>query len=143
MEPTVFWSSPESVSDVKYCVVLSKENNEILTLRVGDFIKYRGRETGVRIDGFSSKGSDERGPIGFFYTPWRVAEQRWANPIFTLRGNSRHIIAYPVGNMHYGEHIDWSTVELLNGGICPTAVAAAVPAVSSPVAVAVNAETQL
>ena len=127
MEPTVFWAEPNSVSNIKYNVILTKENNETLTLRVGDFIKFRGRDSGVRIDGFSSKDSDTRGPIGFFYSPWRVAEQRWATPVFTLRGNSRHIIAYPVGNPHYGEHIDWSTVELLNGGVCPTPAPVAAP----------------
>jgi hypothetical protein len=113
---TIFWATPET----RDAVIITKENNETLTLRVGDFITYKGRENGVRIDGFSHKDSDTRGPIGFFYSPWRVNEQNWATPVFTLRGNSRHVIAYPVGNLHYGQHIDWETVEHRYGGICPT-----------------------
>ena len=89
-----------------------------MTLNVGDFITYEGRPDGVRIEQFTHKKSDPRGPIGFVYLPWR-AEGKWATPIFNLRGNPRHIIAYPVGIDNYGEHIDWNNVKLLNGGRCP------------------------
>lgn len=111
---TVFWTSLDSTRTI----TITKDNNEIVTLNVGDFITYEGRPDGVRIEEFTHKKTDPRGPIGMIYLPWR-AEGKWATPTFTLRGNPRHIIAYPVGIDNYGEHIDWNTVELVNGGICP------------------------
>jgi hypothetical protein len=35
------------------------------------------------------------------------------------KGNPYNIIAFPVGAPHWGEQIDWETVELKNGGTCP------------------------
>ena len=99
-------------------VILTKENNETVTLRVGDFITYEGRPDGVRIEGFTGERT-EQGPIGMTYLPWRKEESRWATVVYSLRGNMRHIIAHPCGTMKYGEHIIWDTVELLNGGVCP------------------------
>jgi len=91
-------------------VLLVKKCNERITISVGDFITYEGRPDGVRVESFTS-AKDEDGPIGMIYLPWRAGiPGRWATPIFTLRGNPRHIIAMPYGIRHYGEHIDWETV---------------------------------
>jgi hypothetical protein len=90
---------------------LKKESGEKIELCVGTLIRYRGRPGGVKITGFSSKESDTRGPIGLYYLPWRG--NRWAEIAWTLRGNARHLIAFPVGAPHFGQHIDWDTVELL------------------------------
>jgi len=112
---TVLWKNPGNHNTV----ILKKVNNETLTLSVGDFITYKGRPDGVRIDAFTSKESDPRGPIGLVYLPWRQDEQRWATYVWSLKGNPRHLIAFPVGEPHYGEQVDWDTVELLNEGKCP------------------------
>jgi len=83
---------------------------------VGDTITYEGRpeeEPLVVITEFT--GKDFNGPIGMSYLPWRSYKKCWATPAITLRGNPRHIICYPVGNRHYGIHIDWSTVQHLDG----------------------------
>ena len=92
--------------------ILTKESGEKIELSVGTLIKYRGRPGGVKITGFSSKGTDTRGPIGLYYLPWRG--DHWAEMEWTLRGNPRHLIAFPVGTPHFGQHIDWDTVELLS-----------------------------
>ena len=112
---TVFWTSLDSIRTI----TITKDNNEIMTLNVGDFITYEGRPDGVRIEQFTHKKSDPRGPIGLVYIPWRPLTNSWATPIFNLRGNPRHLIAYPVGIDNYGEHIDWNTIKLLNRGHCP------------------------
>ena len=107
-------------------VVLTKANNETITLRVGDFITYRGRPDGVRIEGFTGNINDE-GPMGMEYLPWRKSTQKWAELLWSLRGNVRHIIAFPCGMQHYGEQIEWLSVEHLNGGICPKALDVPLP----------------
>lgn len=112
----VLWDSNDTE---KTQVILTKENNETVTLCVGDFITYNGRPDGVRIEDFTGQRTDI-GPIGMTYLPWRKEKSRWATVIWSLRGNLRHIIAHPCGMMKYGEHIDWETVELLNDGVCPT-----------------------
>lgn len=111
----VLW---DTMSEDTTQVILTKENNETVTLRVGDFITYEGRPDGVRIEGFTGQRTEE-GPIGMTYLPWKKEESRWATVAWSLRGNVRHIIAHPCGMMKYGEHIVWDTVELLNGGVCP------------------------
>jgi len=95
--------------------VLRKVNGETILITVGTLLRYKGRPDGVKITGFSSKTSDKRGPLGLYYLPWRPADGCWAEEVWTIAGNTRHIIAYPVGTPHYGEHIDWNTVELLSG----------------------------
>jgi len=107
---SVLWETKES----KDSVILTKDNGDVLILKVGDFIVFAGRTEGVIIQGFSVsvKEIDTRGPIGMYYLPWRPAEKRWATPVWSiLKGNPRHIIAIPVGLQHYGEIINWNTVE--------------------------------
>ena len=91
---------------------LTKESGEKIELSVGTLVRYRGRPDGVKITGFSSKEEDQRGPIGLYYLPWRG--DHWAEVAWSLRGNPRHLIAFPVGSRHYGEQIEWNTVELLS-----------------------------
>lgn len=113
---TLLWKDPKDIT----VAILMKANNETVTLRVGDFITYAGRPDGVRIEGYTHKSSDPRGPIGLIYLPWRAAENRWATMEWSLKGNPRHLIAFPVGANHYGQHLDWETVTHMNGGICPS-----------------------
>lgn len=112
---TLLWKEPGNFDTA----ILTKKNNDILTLSVGDFITYEGRPEGVKITCFTRKDSDIRGPIGLCYLPWRPKETRWATEVWTLKGNARHLIAFPVGSRHFGEHCDWNTVELKDDGICP------------------------
>lgn len=116
---SLLWKDPND----KTCAILTK-SNETITLKVGDFITYKGRtegSEGVKIEEFTHKVSDNRGPIGLIYRPWRSKENRWATTAWSFKGNTRHLIAFPVGNVHYGQHVDWETVTHLNGGICPIA----------------------
>ena len=112
---SVYWKDPNDET----VAILTKESNEIITLRVGDFITYKRRPHGVKITGFISKQTDTRGPISLTYLPWCVNEKQWGPTVFTLKGNPYNIIAFPVGAPHWGEQIDWETVELKNGGTCP------------------------
>jgi hypothetical protein len=112
---TLLWKEPGNFDTA----ILTKKNNDILTLSVGDFITYEGRPEGVKITCFTRKDSDTRGPIGLCYLPWRPKETRWATEVWTLKGNPRHLIAFPVGLKHFGEQCDWNTVELKDDGICP------------------------
>jgi hypothetical protein len=102
----VFWKD-----DTMEVAVLTKKTGDKVEIGVGSILTYSGRPDGVKITGFTSKGSDTRGPIGLIYLPWRG--NRWATPVWTLSGNPRHLITFPVGSRHYGEHINWETVELL------------------------------
>ena len=108
----ILWAS-SSPDITKTSVTLIKTNNETMTLSVGDFITYKGRPDGVRIEEFTgSFDATKEGPIGMTYLPWRKQTQQWATLSWNImRGNIRHIIAYPCGMTHYGEHIDWNTVE--------------------------------
>ena len=81
-----------------------------MLFKIGDTITFNGRPNDsllVVITEFT--GYDPNGPIGMCYLPWRSDRNTWATAQISLRGNPRHIICYPVGNMHYGMHIDWST----------------------------------
>lgn len=104
--PEVLWSEPEKTA------ILTKTDGTTIELSVGTLITYKSRIGCVKITGFTSKNTDTRGPIGLIYLPWRG--DRWATIAWTFKGNPRHLIAYPVGIPHYGEIIDWDTVELLN-----------------------------
>jgi len=92
--------------------LLTKATGETLLLSVGDFITYEGRPHGVRIDSFTHK-YDQEGPIGFTYLPWRPEGRRWATFSFGIKGNDRHVIAYPCGMPHYGQHINMNSIEKL------------------------------
>jgi hypothetical protein len=113
-ETTVLWELADSTQSV----VLTKKNGEKLPLRVGDFITYDGRPDGVRITGFSGD-RDLAGPIGMFYTPWRKDQEKWAESKWCLKGDMRHIIAFPCGEQHWGEQLNWNTVALFLNGKCP------------------------
>ena len=78
------------------------------SLRVGDFITFASNPLGVRIDEFV--GKDPAGPMGMVYRPW--LGDKYADCNFGLRGNPCFIICYPAGLDHYGQHIDWETVEV-------------------------------
>ena len=107
----VLWLDTDDSHDTLYnAIILTKTDNETMILRIGDFITYNGRPDGVRIEEFTGGFDNSKGPIGMTYLPWRKEEQQWATPKWNLKGNIRHIIAYPCGIERYGEHIDWNTV---------------------------------
>jgi hypothetical protein len=112
--------------DVKpISIKLTKNNGDELILKVGQFIIYNGREYGVKIEEFTYNKDDD-GPIGMIYIPWRG--DKWADIVFSIsRGNLRHIICYPYGYIHYGIHIKWYTVELVNNGVCPSCMKSFTP----------------
>ena len=86
----VFWTNIESHDSVRF----TKENNEIMTLNIGDFITFEGMSGGVRIEQFTYKDSDKRGPIGLIYLPWIYEDQAWATEMWNPKGNPRHISRY-------------------------------------------------
>ncbi len=95
-------------------ILLVKTNGETLLLHEKDYIRYEGRELGVRIEKFAYSPSNV-GPIGFTYLPWRG--DRWATFAFSLaKGDVRRLICRPTGvkNGTWGEHIDWDSVELIS-----------------------------
>ena len=100
-------------------VLLIKSTGTELVLRVGDFIRYKGREYGVRVDYFTFDAATHGGPpIGMCYVPWRAAQGRWASPKWTLKGNMRHALTPSlVGRMAWGELIEWDSV--VRAGPCP------------------------
>ena len=105
----ITWLTPNDFTAVR----VERADDRDIILRVGDFIKYDIRPDGVRIESFTSKESDQRGPVGMTYLPWRTEENRWATPKVTMKGNYYFIICYPVGMPHYGTHINWESVERL------------------------------
>ena len=113
---SVHWIDPLNRNSV---ILTKTDGTTKIELNVGDCIKYSGpvgRPDGVKIISFRSKEFNSKpdvGPIGVIYLPWRKDQQRWASPAFSMKGDPRHIICYPVGLPHYGEHIDWDTVEII------------------------------
>jgi hypothetical protein len=89
-------------------------NNTHTIVHKGDFITYAERDgTGVLVEEFT--GSDLEGPIGLIYRPWRESENRWASIQYSIaHGNLRHLICYPIGTPHYGMHINWESVRVIN-----------------------------
>ena len=78
--------------------------------KIGDTITFEGRpEHSPQVVITEFTGYDLNGPLGMCYLPWRSDKNKWATEPVTIRGNTRHIICYPIGNMHYGLHIDWTT----------------------------------
>ena len=96
---TVWHNAPTSV-------LHTKRNGNKLILNVGDCILYEGRDLPVRIEKFTG----DKEVMGFIYLPWRG--ERWATPVFSMRGDARHMICYPWGLEHYGQHMNWESVEL-------------------------------
>lgn len=115
---TTQWINPTDNTSI----FLTKQDGTKLTLKVGDCITFRAfsdissRLDGVIITSFTSKdfkSNPNTGPIGMTYLPWRKDEKRWATASYGMRGDSRHVICYPTGTPHYGEHIEWDTVEII------------------------------
>jgi len=109
---TTVWANKTNA--IKH-VVLTKTNGEQVMFKEGDFITYVGRPDGVRIVEIVGKYSED-GPRGFKYLPWRVEENRWATPQWSMRGDPRYVICRPTGLPYFGQHIDWESVDL---GIMP------------------------
>jgi hypothetical protein len=99
-------------SDIEKTAILEKENGSKIEISVGTILTHPGRPLGIKITGFSQKLTDKRGPVGIYYLPWRG--NRWADVAWSIKGDPRHLIAFPVGTVHYGEQVDWETVELLD-----------------------------
>lgn len=102
-------NSSESFNTIWHEYPISIKLNNII-LNIGDCIIYKTRDLPVRIEKFVGK-EDESGPIGFEYLPWRG--ERWGTPTWGLRGNPRFIICIPTGLPHYGQHIEWDTVQIV------------------------------
>ena len=112
--PTVLWVDNKDYTKV----ILTKDTDETMIISIGDFITYKGRPDGVRVEGFTRKERDVEGPIGMTYLPWRKEQNKWATLSWSImRGNNRHLIAFPCGQAHWGEHIDWNTMS--HFGECP------------------------
>ncbi len=99
-------------------VILNLPNKDPQILKVGDFITHEGRQgTGVIILEFIGY-EHKSGPNGFIYIPWRDDPDRehgrWGSRVVSLRGDLRFVICPPVGLPHYGLHINWFTVEVIN-----------------------------
>ena len=90
-------------------ILLTKDDGTQVIIKTGDFIKFKTRELGVKITNIV--GKETSGPIGLEYLPWK--NDKWGDPVITLRGNAYFIICYPTGIPHYGQHIMWNTVEHL------------------------------
>jgi hypothetical protein len=93
------------------------------TFQKGTWVKLPGRNDKVIIDSIIVPYNNEDksrtpaisinvGPLGITYLPWRDDEKRFASMSYTMRGNQRFIICYPVGISHYGQHVDWDLVEI-------------------------------
>lgn len=98
---TTCWNTNNSI-------ILTKKNGTQLIINIGDCITHSLRDEPIRIDEFTG---DKNQLIGMIYLTWK--KTKWAEPRFTLRGNPRHIICVPDGMNHYGQHIDWNTIELV------------------------------
>jgi len=88
-------------------VLHTKRNGDTFILRVGDCITYKGRDLPVKVTRFTGKEE----VIGFCYLPWRGT--RWATPVYNFNGDVRHMICYPGGLEHCGQHMDWESVEIV------------------------------
>lgn len=99
----------------KNAFILHKTDKTQVIIKKGDWIKIPGRNDMVIIDNIlSSNNNLEKGPIGITYLPWRYEESRFATKSYTIKGNSRLIICYPSGLRHYGIHINWDMLELID-----------------------------
>jgi len=90
-------------------ILHTKRDGSTLIIKLGDCITHSRRELPIRVDRFTFVNDKE--VIGFEYLPWRGT--RWATPAFSIRGNPRHVICMPGGILHYGQHIEWDTVQVV------------------------------
>ena len=90
-------------------VILNVPNKNPQIVKVGNFITYEGQETGVLILEFIGY-EHKSGPNGFIYSPWRD----YPNREYRKWGDDRFVICPPNGLPHYGVHINWFTVEVIN-----------------------------
>jgi len=90
-------------------ILHTKRDGSKLIIKLGDCITHSRHELPIRVDRFTFVNDEE--VIGFEYLPWRGT--RWATPAFSMRGNPRHIICMPGGILHYGQHIEWDTVQVV------------------------------
>jgi len=88
----------------KSSILITKENSETLELSVGNFISSSTYPNGIKLEAFMWNPDNEEGPIGVRYIPWIPYEQRWDSLSWELNG---------------GNKVDWSTVQLINNGVCP------------------------
>jgi hypothetical protein len=90
-------------------ILHTKRDGSKLIIKLGDCITHSRHELPIRVDKFTFVNDKE--VIGFEYLPWRGT--RWGTPAFSMRGNPRHIICMPGGILHYGQHIEWDTVQVV------------------------------
>lgn len=107
MDTISLWLNDEEKSFFLYKNI---DDKHPLLLYPGICITWEGRDEYVKIVDVLGKES-EKGPRGFTYLPWRK-EGRWATQHVTLRGDSRFIVCYPSGTIHYGLHIPLDTIEV-------------------------------
>ena len=69
-----------------------------------------GRTDKYIVTNLFSLNQEDIGPNGMTYLPWRETEKRFAAIAWSMRGNSRFIVCYPMGRNTYGQHIDWDKV---------------------------------
>ena len=94
------------------------KNKQTYTLKIGDFVTWDERDdSGVIIIKFYGD-KETIGPIGFTFLPWRDepsrSNGRWATPAITLKGDPRFVICYPEGSNHFGLHLNWESLEIIN-----------------------------
>lgn len=109
MEIMITWTNPLRTDSI----IVKIGNKKSYTLAIGDCIRFFSIDSGVQITNFTGENS-EHGPIGFEYKIWNPLTNSFEIPIMTLRGNLNHIITYPYGCMHYGQHIIWPSVRKIN-----------------------------
>ena len=91
------------------------KNGTILTIKKGSWLKLPNRDDMVMVDSITTKMNWDVtyvGPVGITYLPWRYNVRRFASILWSMRGNHRFIICYPMGRDTYGQHIDWEQVEV-------------------------------
>jgi hypothetical protein len=98
------------------------KDGTLKSFKKGTWVILPGRDDKVIIDSivapFHNNNNNYKnkelnvGPRGITYLPWRYDEKRFATMSYTMRGNSRFIICYPAGMIHFGLHIDWDRIEI-------------------------------
>ncbi len=107
-EVEVFYNTCITWEDYPRLIRVEYNKKLVGLFTVGDYVTFEGRNgTGVLITDII--GSEEEGPKGITYLPFRDCENRWATPVYSLRGDPRFLICPPGGSLHYGLHIPWET----------------------------------